>query len=96
MIGKSALTTARLARAEGKGLEPSTGYPAPDFESSGERENDEGNAHSLGSAAQGAAVDVECSPVDANLQMVIDAWPALPESLRNGILAMVRASGDAK
>jgi hypothetical protein len=38
-----------------------------------------------------------CPPMvaDAELQAVIEAWPALPEPIRVGILAMVRASGVA-
>lgn len=31
--------------------------------------------------------------IDTSLAMVIDAWPTLPEALRAGILAMVRAAG---
>ena len=29
---------------------------------------------------------------DSNLQTIIDAWPALPEAIRLGIMAMVNAS----
>ncbi len=28
-----------------------------------------------------------------DLQAIIDAWPALPEAIRAGILAMVKAAG---
>ena len=30
--------------------------------------------------------------IDTNLQRVLDAWPALPEALRAGILAMIDAA----
>ena len=30
---------------------------------------------------------------DPDLRLLIEAWPALPEALRAGIMAMVRASG---
>lgn len=32
-------------------------------------------------------------PMDPGLVAVIDAWPALPEAIRAGILAMERAAG---
>jgi len=32
-------------------------------------------------------------PTDADLQVLIDAWPALPEAIKAGIVAMVRAAG---
>ena len=31
-------------------------------------------------------------PADADLRLIIDAWAELPEPLRAGILAMVRAA----
>jgi hypothetical protein len=31
--------------------------------------------------------------IDPALAALIDAWPALPEAIRAGILAMVRAAG---
>jgi len=31
--------------------------------------------------------------MDADLARLIDAWPMLPEAIRAGILAMVRATG---
>jgi len=31
--------------------------------------------------------------LDSDLQAVVDAWPDLPEAVRAGILAMVRAAG---
>jgi hypothetical protein len=43
-------------------------------------------------AAQGAAVDAENGPIEPDLQAVIDAWPALPDAVKAGILAMVRST----
>ena len=79
------------SKAEGKGLEPSTGYPAPDFESSGNCVDVEENAHSSERAAQGAALGADLLLVDSDLQAIVDAWPALPEAVRAGILAMIGA-----
>jgi hypothetical protein len=31
-------------------------------------------------------------PADPNLAAVVDAWPGLPEAIRAGILAMVKAA----
>ena len=83
----------RGARAEGKGLEPSTGYPAPDFESSGNCVNAEENAHSLESAAQGAAASAVSDPIDADLRAIIDAWPALAVGVRADVLAIIELAG---
>lgn len=33
------------------------------------------------------------SPGDPALATVIDAWPTLPQAIRDGILAMVKAAG---
>lgn len=35
------------------------------------------------------------APLDPELQAVIAAWPALPDALKAGILAMVKAAGNA-
>ena len=34
------------------------------------------------------------NPEDADLHAIADAWPTLPEALKAGILAMVRAAGE--
>ena len=49
------------------------------------------NAHSRNSAAPGAADDTQNAHIDPDLPRVIDAWPALPEAVKAGILAMVEA-----
>jgi len=40
-------------------------------------------------AAQGAALS---APLDTGLQTVIDGWKTLPDAIRAGIVAMVKAS----
>jgi hypothetical protein len=44
-------------------------------------------------AAKSGAVFADSSPIDPDLAKIIDAWPNLPEAIRAGILAMVRAAG---
>ena len=58
-------------------------------------ENPEENAHSRGSAAPGAAVGAENTPIDADLQAIIQRWPELPEPVKAGIVAMVCATDGA-
>ena len=47
----------------------------------------------LVSKAAGAVETKTCNS-DADLQAIIDRWPDLPEAIRAGIVAMVRAAGD--
>ncbi len=44
------------------------------------------------SGAVGAREAVLAVPVDPNLAAVVDAWPTLPEAIKVGILAMIRAA----
>ena len=44
------------------------------------------------SGAESGAVGAEKALIDADLAAVIDAWPNLPEAIRAGIVAMVRAA----
>jgi hypothetical protein len=44
------------------------------------------------SAAAGAAIEGENTPIDPDLAEVIRAWPTLPEATRAGILATVRGA----
>ncbi|TWU06886.1 hypothetical protein CA54_52880 [Symmachiella macrocystis] len=62
----------------------------PDPKSSGNR----GGGDQSG--AESGALNVQNAPTDPDLQVIIDAWPALPEAIKVGILAMIRAadSGD--
>ena len=59
-------------------------------------ENPEENALSRDSAAPGAAVGAQNTSIDPDLQAIIERWPELPDTVKAGILAMVRTSGDAK
>ncbi len=45
-----------------------------------------------GGAKSGALTPTKAN-IDPTLAALIDAWPALPEAIRAGILAMVRAAG---
>ncbi len=56
--------------------------------------NPEGKANSEKCAAAGAAVELDNSTLDPDLQTIIDRWPALPDAIKAGIIAMVRASRD--
>ncbi len=42
--------------------------------------------------AESGAVDTEKVPIDPDLARLINAWPNLPEAIRAGIVAMVRAA----
>jgi hypothetical protein len=44
-------------------------------------------------SAKSGAVNAQTQPIDPALAALIDAWPTLPEPIRAGILAMVRAAG---
>ena len=55
-------------------------------------ESPEEIAHSQKSAALGAAVGLESTLIDHDLQAIIDTWPALPDEAKANILAMVRAA----
>ena len=59
-------------------------------------ENPEENAHSRDSAAPGAAVGMQNTPIDPDLEAIIQRWPELPDVVKAEILAMVRTSGDEK
>ena len=50
-------------------------------------------AHSENLAAPGAASESHNAPIDAGLQAIIQRWPELPDAVKAGIVAMVRAVG---
>ena len=56
-------------------------------------ENPEENAHFENCAAAGAAVGSENGLIDAELQAIIQRWGKLPDAVKAGIVAMVRAAG---
>jgi hypothetical protein len=43
--------------------------------------------------AESGAVAAETRPIDPDFAALIDAWPTLPQAIRAGILALVRAAG---
>jgi hypothetical protein len=49
-------------------------------------------AGEAGGAAKCAANRDQSPPSDPHLALVIDAWPKLPEAVKAGILAMLKAS----
>ena len=55
-------------------------------------ENTEKNAHSREGAAQGAAVGAANTPNDPDLRAIIERWADLPDAVKAGIVAMVRAT----
>ena len=46
-------------------------------------------------AAKCAAPDADSSPIDPDLQSIIERWHDLSEPIKAGILAMVQAAGGA-
>ena len=46
----------------------------------------------FGSAAECAAVGDDLPPLDPELASVIEAWPTLPQAIREAILVMLRAA----
>jgi hypothetical protein len=45
--------------------------------------------------AESGAVGAREHSADADLQVVVDAWPSLPETAKANILAMIRAATSA-
>jgi hypothetical protein len=76
--------------AEGTGLEPATGFPAPHFQSAAQPAKTWAKRPVSGNCQQIASTDTE---IDGDLQAVIGAWERLPVAIRMGIVAIVRAMG---
>ena len=53
----------------------------------------EKKAHSENCTAPGAANESHNAPIDADLQAIIERWAELPDAVKAGIVAMVRAAG---
>lgn len=70
--------------AEDKGFEPSTGFPAPDFESGSDLQKTNKNK---GLSKPGAHVLTSAIPAD--LKSVVDAWPNLSESTKQTLLNLI-------
>ena len=48
------------------------------------------------SGTESGALGAQEAPLDPELAAVVDAWPALPEAIKAGILAMVETTAGAK
>ena len=71
-----------LLEMEAAGIEPAAGLPEPQISQSLAPTAENTLAHSL-------ACQVEKDP---NLKMLVELWDRLPEPVRAGIVAMVKAS----
>jgi hypothetical protein len=81
----------RLRQAEGTGVEPATGKPAPDFESDADCVQSRGNqrdARVVG--ANAGAVESNAQDIDDDLQAVIEAWSRLPDAVRTAIRVIIQ------
>ena len=45
----------------------------------------------LSAGAESGALGADSPLIDSDLQVIVTAWPALPEAVRAGILAMIGA-----
>ena len=61
-----------------------------------EGKNPEENTHSREGAAPGAAVVAENTPIDLDLQSIVERWTKLPDAIKAAMLAMVRVADDGK
>ena len=65
-----------------------------DLQSDGLPRKTRGKHHvSEGVGADAGAVETKNAHADPDLQAIIDAWPGLPEAIKAGILATVKAAG---
>jgi hypothetical protein len=71
---------AELEATTPRGLEPAANSP-------------ENSTNPAPGGAKSGAQASEKHVIDPALAALIDAWPMLPEAIRAGILAMVRAAG---
>ncbi|MGA2035589.1 MAG: hypothetical protein ABSG68_25350 [Thermoguttaceae bacterium] len=46
--------------------------------------------------AKSGALGAQDGAIDPELRAIIDAWPALPDAIKAGILAMVRTAGGTR
>ena len=88
--------TAGLGQAEGVGFEPTVGlhplrFSRPSLsrlKSKIGKSLDHSNDHLRSPCAS------ELIETPPDLAAVIDAWPTLPEAIRTGIVAMIKAAGE--
>jgi hypothetical protein len=52
----------------------------------------ENNAFPAQGSAESGALPNQSSQIDGDLTTIINAWPTLPKSIRDGVLAMVRGA----
>jgi hypothetical protein len=76
-----------LLAAEGTGVEPATGKPAPDFESVAECRNPREKQACCGSCQHIASSDKK---LPADLNAVIEGWSRLPDEVKAAILVIIR------
>jgi site-specific recombinase XerD len=82
----------RGERAEGTGLEPARDFSPPHFQSDATCPDSPGKTLvPEGMGADAGAIEMKSAHDDADLGVIIDAWPTLPEAIRSSILAMVTA-----
>ena len=56
------------------------------------RENPEETTHFSESGAESGANDPKNDPIDPDLALVVERWDSLPDAVRAGIVAMVKAA----
>jgi hypothetical protein len=83
--------SAALRKSDDASLIPQTGSGEGGIRTLGEISGK--TALSVHGVAQSGALDPKNGPIDPALASLIDAWPTLPEPIRAGILAMIRAAG---
>ena len=74
------------------GLEPTTSCMPCESHTTENQLDDTKNKALAGSVTENARSDCVNPSIPADLQQLIDAWPQLPEPVKTGIMAMVRAS----
>ena len=57
------------------------------------RSPDNGQIRQLCEDCRGVLTNMQPKRVDAGLRVVVEAWPALPQAIKQVILAMVRTTG---
>ncbi|MCH7726578.1 MAG: tyrosine-type recombinase/integrase, partial [Planctomycetes bacterium] len=90
-LQRKATVGERWREAEGMGLEPTTACAAPDFESDAICPESLGNTPILDSCQQIASSN---NPSDADLALICERWRMLPEAIKTGIVAMVKAANE--
>jgi hypothetical protein len=81
---------------EPTGIEPVTGLAEPDSRQSFAPTGDFPLAHSLACETQKASDTsyLERVKIDPDLALLVERWDSLPDAVRAGIVAMVKATGN--